>query len=184
MGRSSDPVLYLAAREVAVDILHEVPLPNLQVRMSPAIGLVALPSWYWLEGAGGATESWRIVELPPLVGPDVPFDAVPAADPRRAGTVLRVDVRVWPARYTWSFGDGASVTTHSTGRRYPEQSDIQHVYERSSLRSPGGYAVRVDVEYAAEFRVNGGPPQALPATSRTYGAAYRVQEIQSVLTRR
>jgi len=174
----------LLARTVAIEMLHEVPLPSLQVRMSPAVGLVALPSWYWLEGASGVTESSRTVELPPLIGPEVPFGVVPAADPGRAGTVFVIDMRVWPLHYTWAFGDGASVSAQSTGRRYPEQSEIQHVYEQSSLRSPGGFPVRVDVEYAAEYRVNGGPSQGLPATSRTYSAAYRVQEIQAVLTRK
>jgi hypothetical protein len=174
----------VVAREVAVEMLHEVPLPGLQVRMSPAIGLVAVPTWYWLEGADGATQSSRAVDLPPLIGPEVPLDVIPTSDPRRRGTSFRVDVRVWPVRYSWSYGDGATFVSASTGRQYPEPSDIQHTYERSSLVSPGGFAVRVEVEYAAEYRINGGPPQGLPATTRVYSAAYRVQEIQSVLTRR
>jgi hypothetical protein len=172
-------------RQVAVEILHEVPLPVLQVRMSPQLGLVALPAWFWLEGADGrAVESSRTVDVPPAIGADVPAAAVPADDPRRRGTSFRVDVRVWPVRYLWSFGDGVTHSSQSFGRKYPEQSDVQHVYGNSSLGSAAGYAVRVDVEYAAEFRVNGGPPQALPSITRTFESSYRVQEIQSVLTRR
>ena len=174
----------LDPREVAVDVLHEVPLPTLRIHMSPAVGLVALPAWFWAEGFDGrAIESGRTVNVPPLIGPEVPTSVVPAADPRRRGTSYRVDVRVWPTRYVWSFGDGSSVTSQSLGRRYPEISDIQHVYEYSSLRFPSGFPVRVEIEFAAEFRVNGGPAQGLPGTRRTYEAAYRVQEIQSVLAR-
>jgi hypothetical protein len=118
-----------------------------------------------------------------VIGNDVSVDVVPADDARRRGVSFRVDVRLRPVRYTWSFGDGATLTGQSLGRRYPEQSDIQHVYEYSSLRFPSGFSVRVDVEFAAEFSVNGGPAQALPSTRRSYESAYRVQEIQSVLTR-
>jgi len=171
-------------RQVAVELLHEVPLPSFQVRANPGVGLVAMPAWFWLEGFDGrAIETSRTVELPPLIGDDVPAAAVPVDDPRRGRTMFRVDVRVWPVQYTWSFGDGATNTTRSLGRRYPEQSDVQHMYEYSSLRHPDGFPVRVNVEFAAEFSVNGGPAQPLPGTRRTFGTAYRVQEIQSVLTR-
>ena len=184
-GPAAPAVPHVEPREVAVDILHHVPLPDFQVRMSPALGLVALPAWFWLEGFDGrAIESGRTVDIPPLVGAEVPETVVPADDPRREERSFRVDVRVWPVRYEWSFGDGSTLVGHSLGRRYPEQSDIQHTYEFSSLRIPGGFPVSVDVEFAAEYRVNGGPAQGLPATRRTYGTSYRVQEIQSVLTRR
>jgi hypothetical protein len=175
---STDP------REVALDVLAHVPLPDVRPRMSPALGLVALPSWFWAEGYDGAAfGDGRTVDIPPEVDASVPLDVVPAGDPRRQGTSFSVEVRVWPARYEWAFGDGAAATTTSLGKPYPAESDVRHTYQRSSLGFPSGYPVRLTAEFAAEFRVNGGAPQALPSVRRTYEAAFRVQEIQPVLVR-
>lgn len=172
-------------RDVALDALSRVPLPNIQIRMNPSLGLVALPGWFWVEGYDGRPfGTSRTVDIPPAVGADVPADLVPADDARRRGSSITVDVRVWAAKYEWSFGDGASVVTRSLGKPYPQESDIQHTYEYSSLRFPGGFPVRLTVEYAAEYRVDGGPPQPLPPIRRTYEAGYRVQEVQPVLTGR
>ncbi len=172
-------------REVALDALSHVPLPDIQIRMNPSLGLVALPGWFWVEGYDGQPfGTSRTVDIPPAVGAEVPVELVPADDARRRGSSITVDVRVWAARYEWSFGDGASLVTRSLGKPYPQASDIQHTYEYSSLRFPGGFPVRLTVEYAAEYRVNGGPPQPLPPIRRTYEAGYRVQEVQPVLTGR
>ena len=178
-GASTDP------REVALDALAHVPLPNIQIRMNPSLGLVALPGWFWVEGYNGQPfGTSRTVEVPPEVGPEVPVDVVPADDPRRRGSSFTVEVRVWASRYEWSFGDGAGLVTQSLGKPYPAESDITHTYEHSSLRFPSGVPVRLTVEYSAEYRVNGGAPQLLPPVRRTYEAGYRVQEVQPVLTNR
>lgn len=70
----------------------------------------------------------------------------------------------------------------SLGQRYPAPSDIQHTYEHSSLGRPAGFAVRLTVEFAAGYRVNGGAAQRLPGLRRTYETGYAVQEVQPVLT--
>lgn len=175
-GASTDP------REVALDALGHLPLPNIQLRANPGLGLVSMPGWFWVEGYdGSAFGTSRTVDIPPEVGADVPVDVVPADDPRREGSSFTVEVRVWPTDYDWSFGDGASLSTRSLGKPYPMQSDIQHVYEFSSLPFPEGFPVRLVVEFAAEYRVNGGEPQGLPSIRRSYEIGYRVQEVQSVL---
>ena len=172
-------------REVAVEVLHEVPLPDIQVRMNPDTGLVALPAWFWVEGYdGGAIPRSRTVDVPPVVEIDVPLNVVPANDARRRGRTFTVEVTIRPTSYDWSFGDGGSSVSRSLGRRYPQESDVQHTYESSSLRAGGTFPVRLTVAFAAEFRVDGGPAQTLPPTQRTYSAMYRVQEIQSVLVSR
>jgi hypothetical protein len=178
-GGGTDP------RGVALEILARIPLPDARVRMSPNLGLVALPSWYWVDGYRGETfgES-RTITIPAEVGADVPVDDVPADDPRRQATSFTVEVRVRGARYDWSFGDGHGLVTRSLGQPYPAESDVQHTYEHSSLPFPGGFPVRVTVEFAAEFSVDGGAPQALPAVRRTYEAGFRVQEVQPVLVQR
>jgi hypothetical protein len=165
----------LDPREVALDILARIPLPELRVRANPGLGLVAVPSWYWVEGYDGAGfGEARTVTIPP---------ANPL-DPNDRGTSFTVEVRAQGSRYDWSFGDGRGMTTRSLGRPYPAESDIQHTYQHSSLPFAAGFPVRVTAEYRAEFRVDGGAPQALPAVRRTYGSDFRVQEIQPVLVQR
>ena len=178
-GRAVDP------REIALELLGRVPLPDIRIRANPALGLVALPGWFWIEGYDGEPfGTSRTVNVPPAVGPEVPPEAVPADDPRRRGSSVTVEVQVRPTRYEWSFGDGATLVTQSLGKPYPAESDIQHTYEYSSLRAPNGFPVRLLAEFTAHYRVNGGAPQALPPLRRTYETSYRVQEVQPVLTGR
>jgi hypothetical protein len=169
---------------VAVDILVHVPLPDIKLRVNPALGLVALPSWYWVEGYGGEQFGGsRSVDVPPVVSAQVPFDEVPEDDPRRQGRSFTVEVRAWGSRYDWDFGDGMAASG-SLGKAYPAASDVQHTYRHSSLAFASGYPVRLTVEYGAAYWVDGDGPFGLPAVRRTYETAHRVQEIQSVLVAR
>ncbi len=99
-----------------------------------------------------------------------------------AGSAIVVTVR--PSRYEWTFGDGMKLVTTSLGKPYPQASDVKHTYEFSSLHSPAGFTVGLMIEFAAEYRINGGAAQALPPIRRSYESSYRVQEIQPVLTSR
>lgn len=179
-GGGTDP------RAVALDLLTHAPLPDIRVRMNPSLGLVAVPGWFWIEGYDGRPFGLsRTVDVPPAIGANVPFSQVPAGDPRRQGTSFTVEVRIWAGTYEWSFGDGGGLVTRSLGRAYPAESDIQHTYRHSSLRFRDGFPVRVTVEYAADYRENGGSPQTLPSIRRPYDSGgYRVQEAQAVLTGR
>jgi len=177
------PGVTIDPRQVALEALSHVPLPAIQIQMNPELGLVAMPGWFWVAGYDGQPFGTVVtVDVPPAVGDDVPTELVPADDPRRQATSITVEVRVWPSSYAWSFGDGTGLTTDSLGAPYPQESDIQHTYEHSSLRFPGGFPVQLTVEFAAAYAVDGGPPQPLPAISQTYAARYRVQEVQAVLT--
>lgn len=176
-GASTNPI------DVALDALGHVPLPNIQLKANPGLGLVAMPSWFWVEGYDGSPfGTSRTVTIPPEVGPEVPITVVPASDPRRQPTSFTVSVRVWPSRYEWYFGDGATLVAQSLGKAYPAESDIQHTYEHSSLPFPSGFPLRLTVDYSAEFSVSTGGGGALPTITRTYEAAYPVQEVQPVLT--
>jgi hypothetical protein len=181
--RGGAPAAVLDPREVAFDVLDHLPTPNVTIRMNPALGLVAMPSWFWVEGYDGQPfGASRTVNVPAEVGPEVPTDSVPADSPRRQSRPYTVTVRVSPSSYQWSFGDGASLVSKSLGKPYPAVSDIQHTYEYSSLRFPSGFPLQLTIEFAAEFRVNGGAPQALPPIRRTYSSSHLVQEVQPVLT--
>ena len=175
----------IAPRTFVADILEDVPLPTATVRMNPDLGLVAVPTWFWVEGYDGrAFGVSRRVNIPAEIGDDVPADDVPRDDPRRRPTSMTIVVTVRPSRYEWSFGDGKRLVTRSLGKPYPQASDVKHAYEHSSLRSPSGFTVGLTIEFTAEYRINGGATQALPPIRRSYESSYRVQEIQPVLTSR
>jgi hypothetical protein len=154
---------------VALDMLAHIPLPDIHLRANPDLGLVAIPEWFWIEGYNGQPFGQsRTVTLPP------PAPGLPP-------TSFTVTVRLWPKQYDWSFGDGQDLITQSIGKAYPQESDIQHVYQHSSFAFAQGYPLWLTVEYGAEFSVNGGAPQPLPAIRHTYRAVHQVQEIQSIL---
>ena len=71
----------------------------------------------------------------------------------RTGNLLgqRVELRIWPSRFGWRFGDGAAKSTASGGSPYPDL-EVTHRY-----LSKGRVAPRVDTTYAARFRVGNGP---------------------------
>ncbi|MFN8473871.1 MAG: hypothetical protein U0822_16900 [Anaerolineae bacterium] len=171
------------AREVALSALGHVRLPDMHVRVNPSLGLVNLPGWFWVDGYDGRPFGVsRTVHVPPEIGDDVPDTVVPADDPRRRGTSFTVSVRIWPSQYEWNFGDDHILVTDSLGKPHPAESDIQHTYETSSLGFANGFPVRLSVTFHAEYRVNGGPAEALPSITQVVEYGYRVQEAQSVLT--
>ncbi len=154
-------------RLVAQSLFGMVPLPPVAVGANPGIGLVALPSWFWVDGYGGET----------LYGSETLGDTT-------------VDVEITPERYDWSFGDGATLSTQSLGRQYPQQSDIQHSYERSSTVD-----VRLDITFGGRYRVTTveddgeggtivvvGPWEPLDPMVRSWTRLYPIQQMQSVLT--
>lgn len=157
---ASAPIV-IDPRVVAANILRHIPLPNVQLRMNPSLGLVALPGWFWAEGYNGASFGGSA-----SVGG------------------LTVAVQVQPTSYTWSFGDGATLVSQDLGQPYPSSSDIQHTYQYSSLHFSNGFPVHLTIQYAATYSVNGRPGQALASMTRTHTASYRVQELQSILTPR
>src|SRR5690606_6700386 len=108
------PVPAVDPEALAASVLGIVPLPPIEVGANPEVGLVAVPTWFWVEGYDGSA----------LVGS------------RTLGNVT-VEVEVTPTSYEWSFGDGASLRTGSLGRRYPDESDLRHTYEQSSLGAGG-----------------------------------------------
>ena len=154
-GGAVDPIA------VAMELLNHLPIPDIAIQANPSTGLVALPSWFWADGYDGA-----------VIGSS---DAL--------GSVS-VDVEVQPLVYRWSFGDGTTSETTSLGQPYPAKSDIEHVYEQSSLTAGGAYRVAVEVTFSAKYRVNGGGWQPLDPISRSFTTDYPVQQLQSVLTGR
>lgn len=151
-GATIDPI------SVAMELLNHLPIPDIAIEANPSTGLVALPSWFWIDGYDGS--------------PISSSDSLPG---------VTVDVEVEPLVYRWSFGDGTTAETTSLGQRYPAESDIRHVYEQSSLAAGGAYSITVEVTFAARYRVNGGAWEALEPITRSFSDEYPVQQLQSVL---
>jgi hypothetical protein len=183
----------------ARDLAQHVPLPRLDIRISPDPGLVAVPTRYWIDSYQGQPlgDSDSLV-LPPLVGSEVPLWQYPADCPCRQPRVLVVDVQVWPVGYRWTFGDGRPdgrspgpvFATASLGRPAPQgdprralvAGEIAHTYEFASFYTGGGFPVGVEATFVAAFRVNGGEWRQLDLTLAQSGTTrHRVQEIQVLL---
>lgn len=73
----------------------------------------------------------------------------PAAVPASRHTILGHDVVLRPrVTWSWSFGDGAGLTTSVPGSRYP-QTAVSHVYQRG-----GAVPVGVIARWTAEFELD------------------------------
>jgi len=145
---------------IQASVLGIVPLPPIKVGANPDVGLVAMPAWFWVDGYDGAT----------LYG-------------ARSIGLITVEVEIMPIGYDWTFGDGTTLETHSLGRAYPSESDLQHTYEQSSLTAGGTFTVQLDITFSAQYRVNGrGPWLPLAPVVQSYTRDYPVQQLQSVLT--
>jgi hypothetical protein len=81
----------------------------------------------------------------------------------------RVDLRIWPSSFTWSFGDGESTTTTEPGAAYPDLQ-VTHAYLVAGSVGPS-----VDTTYSAEFRVNGGPWEPVDGTVTMAGEPVGLQ---------
>lgn len=148
-----DPLLLVA------DLLEEIPVPDVAIGVNPSTGLVAVPSWFWIEG----------------------YDGTAISESASLGDIT-VEVEITPTAYHWRFGDGAEVSTTSLGLAYPEASDISHAYEQSSLVAGGAFPVSVDMTFDVRYRVVGELWEDLEPISRSFTYEYPVRQLQSVLT--
>ena len=158
------PPIPVCADCEAPGVAASIATPTVRVRMNPEPGLVNLPTWLWAEGYRGqdlfASRSWS-----------------PPYEP------TTIAVRYSVKRYRWDFGDGGQIEARSLGRPYPQESDIRNVYGWSSRTETGGvFHLALTIEWAVEYRVNGGQPQPLPPALRRYEATYPVQELQPIIT--
>lgn len=136
--------------------VREVLAPVVRIGVNPSgSGLVGLASWFWIEGFSGS------VAAPPI-----------------SAFGMSVDVRMSSGTVRWDFGDG-SVEVGDLGRAYPEESSVQHRFQRH-----GTYDVTAQIELVPEYSVNGGPWLTLPDLSVSAAATHPVEQRQPVLTSR
>ncbi|HEV7666387.1 MAG TPA: hypothetical protein VGQ62_22825 [Chloroflexota bacterium] len=202
---------------IALRMEAELPPPDLRIMMNPARGMVAVPTWFWVEGYDGGLLSQsetvleqhencrQVVERDARGMPVLGSDGRPRT--RRECTIdtttFGIDVRLWPGRFAWDFGDqhgrdiacsGMSDCGDALGMPFVDSahpSPVQHPYRWSSLGINGAqdtYTIGLGITFAAEYRVSvnggGGGWRQLPSRSLSWSASHQVQEAQAVLTRR
>jgi hypothetical protein len=79
--------------------------------------------------------------------------------------------------FTWSTGDGTTLTTTDPGAPYPDQT-VTHDY------AAGTYTAGLVTTWGGTFTVDGGAPADIPGTTTTQGAqvTFTVLQARSVLT--
>ncbi len=144
--------------EIAERLREEIPIPTGSLRVNPGLGLVGTESWFWIEGYDGrpVTHSTDALGVP-------------------------VTVEARPTEFHWSFGDGSTVITSTPGAAFPTESEVRHVFERSSASVPDGYPVEVRFNFAVRYKADGGDWIDLPAITRVATTRYPVRESQAVL---
>ena len=172
---STDP------RDVAQSMFNHMDMPSLRLGMNPQLGMVAVPTWFWVEGYDG--------DVIPLSDTLVMTHKVchRVADRDASGAVLldglgaprthdeceilldtmTVEVRAWPRSFAWSFGDSASKTVPcpdaaacpaGLGQPYTDPhsaSPIAHTYRWSSLGANGAedaYTIGLTINFGAQYR--------------------------------
>jgi hypothetical protein len=172
------PVPTPAASPFAIFVSDTVNLPALSIGVAPAAqGITGLESYFWVSGYSGAPVPRTRVEGP-----------------------YTINLVATPVAYTWSFGDGTSLTTASLGTPYSASGGagadpVGHTYTVRSKLSPqavnGAYLVSVTATFDTKFQVIGpGMSGAwadlstlgVPPLTKTATLAYPVGEVVSALT--
>ncbi|MCM0622675.1 hypothetical protein [Nocardioides bruguierae] len=85
-----------------------------------------------------------------------------------------IDLDITPAQFTWTFGDGASLTTTDPGRAYdpglPMTAYVSHQYETAQQAD-----LAVTTTWTARWRVDGGTWQDVDGTVESTSPAQRIQ---------
>jgi hypothetical protein len=173
------------------ELQRTFPYPTISLGVNPPRGLVAEPTWLWIEGYGGES----ILHSACL--PRAPICAA-----------VKVSPRADELPYIWTVGvpGDIQVETDLLGEAYPAESPVQYTFERDSSRVPEGYypislAITWDVSWHLATQRRGavegiGHPTGLPRQTRQYPGGpepgggwlnaplrYEVIEVRSVLVR-
>jgi hypothetical protein len=150
-------------RAEALRLESEVVPPAVRIGMNPRLGMVAVPTWFWVEGYdGGELARARTVveahqECRFVMVHDDRGSVVLAADGRpelerqceTRTTSFTVQVRLWPNHYIWDFGDRSNqeivcasprLCRDALGTVYTDPyhpSTVRHPYIWTSLGQTG-----------------------------------------------
>lgn len=167
---------------LAVRMAAELPPPDLRIGMNPVKGMVAVPTWFWVEGYDGGTLSQsETVNQYHMICRNVAIrgtNGLPVLDqngrPRTRvdcnteTTTFVVSVRLWPNHFAWDFGDNHGTDVACSGQAdcagalgqpfidVAHPSPIQHPYVWSSLGVNGAqdaYHIGLAITFAADYDV-------------------------------
>jgi hypothetical protein len=168
---------------LAVRLAAELPPPDLRIGMNPAKGMVAVPTWFWVEGYDGGTlsQSETVLEqhtichyvttrgadgFPSLDATGRPATTIKCTE---EDTTFVVSVRLWPGHVRWDFGDKhardiscASIGDCGDALGQPfvdvsHPSPIHHPYVWSSLGVNGAqdaYRIGLAITFSADYQVS------------------------------
>ena len=158
------PTDHIDPYRLAVQLAASLPPPAVRIGMNPQKGLVAVPTWFWVEGYDGgslanaetvleAHERCHLVVVRNTDGSPVRTPDGRAALRRECvveTTTFSVEVQLWPKLVAWDFGDQTPGTAVACSRSSPcspalgepfvdarHPSPIQHPYQWSSLGVQG-----------------------------------------------
>jgi hypothetical protein len=182
---NQQPAERIDPRAIALQMEAVLGPPDLRIGMNPQLGMVAVPTWFWVDGYDGRdlSRSRTVVESHEechlAVERDAAGGAVLAADGRPnlhrqcepRTTTFTIEVRMWPNHFVWDFGDQHSQAVpckqptdcrDGLGQTFSDMrhpSSIRHPYVWTSLGKTG---VNGDVD---AYRISVGI---------TFSAAFRV----------
>jgi hypothetical protein len=88
-----------------------------------------------------------------------------------------VSITATATTFTWHTGDGTDLTTTSPGAPWPDTT-VTHTYRS------GTYTSSLTTTWTGSFRLDGGPPTAVPGSTTTDGPSttFTVVQAHAVLT--
>jgi hypothetical protein len=156
-------------------------LPSLQLDMNPRLGMVAVPTWFWVTGYDGNVisltdnlelthqECGRVADRDAGGAPSLDSSGAPTThnECRTIVDTVTVQVRAWPRVYHWTFGDNQDKTVRcpeiavcreGIGLAFTDPhspSPISHAYQWSSLGANGAadaYSIGLGITFGAQYR--------------------------------
>ena len=166
---------------------HHVPeVISVTLKANPDPGVVAIPSWFWIQGYDGGIVTHSKTQHASHTECRL-FNGVP--DCHTVDDSVTVNVRLTPTTYTWNFGDGRSGSVHTylshEGLGWPytdavHASPVQWSYEFDSRDFASGFPIKVTITFSGVFQANGSGWQGLPNIDDSWTTGLVMRQVQTL----
>ncbi len=171
----------------AHDLVNHMAWPNIAIGINPNPGVVAMPSWFWIQNYSGQvlTNSGTISETHRECR-SVTDGVTTGLECHDVTNSMTVEARVGPTNYEWVFGDGQPHSDQTypnpigLGRAYTDPhtaSPVAWSYEFDSYGHPEGFPISVAISFMAEFRASGSAWAGLDPVTRTWDGNHVVEQV-------